>query len=138
VGILHDLHTRTTTLLRQLPATSKSTEIASVRKLLDQLNQSTLLLSTAQLIIRRPLNESHKQDSGGAGNGMEVDATRRISLGKMTQAEREERFYEDLKEDLRNLLGGAEELGVGGAEGFKGWLGGRAEKLLFADRSNDF
>jgi len=65
---------------------------------------------------------------------MDIDNKRRTNL---SDAEKGSRIFEELKDDLKNLLGGAESLGVGGGEGFKGWLGGRAQRLLFNVQDDD-
>ncbi|ORY28766.1 hypothetical protein BCR39DRAFT_533736 [Naematelia encephala] len=114
VGVYLDLHHLAATMYDKMEPSTTEQRVAY--STLAQLSESALLLSSAQLLVRRELLPN---DEEGSEMDMDVDSgKRRTSLGKMGEKERARAVLRELEDDLRGVLGVDEYEPLGGIKGF--------------------
>ena len=121
IGVLNDILNHCRNLLAHLPLLSSDQTGRNTRETLTQLQESTALLATAQLILRHrelgdiSVDEQMDMDSGTKG--------RKMSLNVPGVNSREFNLLRELGSDLRPLMGYAD-------QGFLRWVGKMADKHL--------
>ena len=130
VGVLNDVYTQTTSIINGLPLSSTDPDVLGARTVLSQLQESSVLLATSQIILR----QGEQPETRSKADDMEMDPNssfelkgtrRRMSTTNIAPGDRAGHVLNELTRDLEGILTGLED-----QSGVMGWLCGVAEKRL--------
>ena len=130
VGVMNDLFTQTSSIINNLPLSSTDPDVLEARTVLTQLQESSILLATSQIVLRhgeQPETRSKHDDMDMDSNAsFELKGVRRrISTTNVVPGDRAGHVLNELTRDLEGIVSGFDN-----QSGVLGWLCGVAEKRL--------